>query len=149
MAHQKKPTTGPRPNRIKELCETINALSPDERTKLLANIAQEDPTLAVELEAAMFPFSDLAKLRTEHLLLVLQRCERGDILLALKKCDEDLRNQFLSTQTNRAKQTLLEEIATMPPTPLSAVAAAQARIAAIAKSLEDAGTISRRSEDWV
>jgi flagellar motor switch protein FliG len=72
---------------------------------------------------------------------MLREVDKKDLALALKVVDEKLKAKILANMSERARDLLKEELEYMGPVRLKEVEAAQARIVAIVKQLEEAGEI--------
>lgn len=121
-----------------------------ERT-VLDGLAETEPELAREVRQLLFTFDDIADLDDRAVQLILREADQKDLVLALRGVTEDRRERFLSNLSSRASELIVEELAFQPPQPRRTVEEAQQRLVAIARRLEDAGTIivSRGDDDAV
>jgi flagellar motor switch protein FliG len=74
--------------------------------------------------------------------VLITKVDRKALVLALKGANETLRNKFLSTQSQRGAEMMMEDIQSTGPVKLKDVDAAQQQIIATARELEKEGAIS-------
>jgi flagellar motor switch protein FliG len=96
----------------------------------------------------MFMFEDILMLENRDLQQVLRQVEGADLAPAMKGVSEELRQKITSNMSERAAETLLEEIDLLGPVLLRQVEEAQQKIIQVIRRLEDAGEIVlRRGND--
>lgn len=141
--------SGPKADRLKEMAETLAALDESARTRLLANVAREDPALALALEGHFFGFEKIAGLLPEHLRVVVGECAGfRDWPVALRGADEGFWAALAKAMTARALAALRDEVAGLGPQPKAAVDEARAAIVAVARRLADEGRITLRPDEY-
>lgn len=109
---------------------------------LLENLAQDDPELVEEIRRLMFVFEDITKLSDKDIQTVLKSVETAQWAVALKGCSEELKRKILGNMSQRAAQTLTEEMDYLGPVKLSEVESLQQQIVDIIRRLEDTGQIT-------
>jgi len=107
----------------------------------LGHIRRQDPALAARIEEHLFPFADFIKVDHYGMQKVLARTPGEDIVLALKPAGDALRRHFLRNLSPQAAATIEQALADLGPTPVSAIEAAQRRIATTAKEMADKGEL--------
>lgn len=120
---------------VQAVADMFNAMDPESRARMLANLAERDPGLVEEIQRRIFVFEDLAKLEDLTLQSLLKEAKPKRLALALKKAPEEVKAALLRNLSARAAKFLLEEIEHLGPQRLSDVHAAQAEMAELAKRL--------------
>ena len=96
----------------------------------------------------MFMFEDIVMLENRDLQQVLRQVDGADLAPAMKGVSDDVRDKVTSNMSERAGQTLIEDIDLLGPVRLSQVEEAQQKIILVIRRLEDAGEIVlRRGSD--
>jgi flagellar motor switch protein FliG len=108
---------------------------------LLSKLAKFDKDLSETLRRRMVIFPDLAILDFRGVQALLKEVDRGDLILALKGANEEMRNLFFGNLSKRAGEDLKEELDIMGPTPRSQVDRAQENMVEIALRLHDEGVL--------
>src|SRR3546814_5176578 len=89
----------------------------------------------------MFIFDNLLALDDRSMQTLLRSVENPLLVAALKGADERMRTKMLSAMSQRAAQTVQDEIEGRGPMRVSEVQDAQKRILAIARQLGESGAI--------
>ncbi len=99
----------------------------------------------------MFVFDDLTTLDDRSIQTILRDVPQDDLRLALKGATDGIKELFFRNMSQRASETLKEDLESSGPVKLRDVEAAQGRIASIARTLDEAGEISIRDtgDDFV
>jgi flagellar motor switch protein FliG len=95
----------------------------------------------------MFTFDDFIRLSSPDLQRLLRDVETRDMALALKSAREPLKKAVFGAMSRRAADALREEMDMLGPVRVKDVEAAQDRMIAAARGLEEAGEISLAQED--
>ena len=130
----------------------LNLTSSSLEKSLLEAIGQRDATLAEEIKNLMFVFEDLRAVDDRSMQRILRDVEGKDLALALKAASEELKEHIRHNMSERAAAALAEDMEFMGPVRVRDVEAAQARILATARTLEEGGEVvlvSGRSQDAV
>jgi flagellar motor switch protein FliG len=109
--------------------ETIKGLSPDERERLLENMAKQDPELVAELRASLFHFNDLVDLSGDQIRGLIDQVSDQDWALAFRNASDEVKEYVYAQMTKRRAETLRDLVDELGPQPLSKVQEAQAKIA--------------------
>jgi len=109
--------------------------------EILTGLSEHDKALAEEIESRMFTFDDLLRLRLDVLQKVLREVDRTDLAKALRPYPEDVRQTFYNALSERAAAELKEEIEDSAPIPVREVEAAQGRLVAKVRELDEQGEI--------
>jgi flagellar motor switch protein FliG len=108
---------------------------------VLDNLATSDSELAEKVRGMLFVFEDLVKLEERAVQQVLREVDQKDLVLALRGAPEDVKEVVLANMSERGAAMLKEEMEIQPPQRKSDIDAAQSRIVAVVRRLEEAGTI--------
>jgi flagellar motor switch protein FliG len=130
------------------LIQIINRSDRATERLIVEGLQARDPELAEEVKSRMFMFEDILMLENRDLQQVLRQVEGADLAPAMKGVSEELRLKITSNMSERAGETLLEEIELLGPVLLRQVEEAQQKIILVIRRLEDAGDIVlRRGND--
>ncbi len=125
----------------KSVAALLNKLSSEVSREVTDSLDQKNPELAQQIKNLMFLFEDIIYVDDRGIQRVLREVDKKDLALALKVADDQLKSRILSNMSERAQEMLQEELQYMGPVRLKEVEAAQARIIAVVKQLEEAGEI--------
>ncbi len=119
--------------------------------KILEYLQRIDEGVAERIKEKMFVFEDILNLDDRSIQVILRDVPQDDMRLALKGSPETVRDVFFRNMSQRAAETLQEDLEASGPVKLRDVEAAQSRIVNIARQLDEAGEISLRasSEDMI
>jgi flagellar motor switch protein FliG len=134
------------------VAEVLNLASSSLEKTLLEAIRGRDAQLAEEIKNLMFVFEDLRIVDDRSMQRILRDVEGKDLALALKAASDELKAHIKKAMSERAASALQEEMEFMGAVKVRDVEAAQGRILATARSLEEAGEVvlaSTRSQDAV
>jgi flagellar motor switch protein FliG len=112
-----------------------------EERNTLEHLGETDPALADEVRALLFVFEDLLKLDDRTIQLVLKEVDSKDLALALRGASDEVKGRVLENMSQRAGETLREEMEFMPPQRRRTIEEAQTKIVGVVRRLEDAGAI--------
>ncbi len=117
-----------------------------ERT-VLESLQSSDGALAEEVRGMLFVFEDLAKLEERAVQQVLREVDQKDLVLALRGAPEEVKDVVMSNMSERGAAMLKEEMEISQPQRKREIDAAQSRIVAVVRRLEEAGTIVIGAEE--
>ncbi len=100
-----------------------------------------NPSLVDEIRASMFTFDDLVKLDDKSVQRVLRDVNKQDLALALKGAPEKVRELIYRNLSERARESLQEEVDILGPQLAKNVYASQRRIVDIVRTLEESEEI--------
>ena len=126
---------------VGDLAEVLNNTDRSTERSILERLAASDPELAEAVRALMFVFEDIVTLDDRAIQRVIQEVDGNELALALKGVSDDVQQTILRNMSQRASETLLEELELLGAVRRSDVESAQGRIVAIVRRLEDAGEI--------
>lgn len=127
---------------IDAVVRVLNQVGRSAERAILEELSHRDAELAERIRERLFTFDDLARLDSRTIQRILREVDiQRDLPLALKGVRQELAEIVLSNISERARAIVLEAMESMGPVRLSEVEAAQQRIVAIARRLEDQGEI--------
>jgi flagellar motor switch protein FliG len=89
----------------------------------------------------MFTYDNIIFITDIGIQKLLQEVDENDLLMALKASTEEIINKIFMNMSERRRQSIQNDLQTMPPVRLRDVQAAQGRILATAKEMIQSGTI--------
>ncbi|MBX2989630.1 MAG: flagellar motor switch protein FliG [Bacteroidetes bacterium] len=125
----------------KSVASVLNRVGTEKAKEIMEHLEIREPQLASEIKSLMFLFEDIIYVDDRGIQRVLREVDKKDLALALKVVDDQLKSKILTNMSERAQELLREELQYMGPVRLKEVEAAQARIIAVVKKLEETGEI--------
>ena len=130
------------------LVEILNHVDRSTERNILDGLAATNPSLADQIKEKLFLFEDIFSLDNRSIQTVLREIEQEDLRLALKGVGDSVREVVFRNISERAAQSLAEDLELMGPVRLRDVESAQRRIVAVVRRLEEAGdVVTRRGGD--
>jgi len=126
---------------VRELAAMLNNSDRGTERAILAALEESDPELAEEVRSLMFVFEDIVTLDDRAIQEVLRTVDARQLAVALKGVKTDVHEAVVRNLSERAQQTLAEEIQMLGPVRTKDVEAAQTEIVRQVRRLEDEGTI--------
>jgi len=126
----------------KAAAEILNFFGGSNETAVLDAIRDEDPDLAQSIADQMFTFEDLNRLEDRAIQLLLREVANESLIVALKGADVELRERVFRNMSQRAAETLREDLESKGPVRLSEVEAEQKEILKTVRRLADEGQIA-------
>jgi len=125
----------------KTLAEILNHSDRTTERNVLEKLADEDQELAEEVRGMLFVFEDIVKLEERAVQQVLREADQKDLVLALRGAPENVKEVVMTNMSERGAEMLKEEMEVQPPQRKRDIDAAQSRIVAVVRRLEEAGAI--------
>ncbi len=123
------------------VAELLNVSDRATERALLDSLAAEDPELVDEIRRLMFVFEDIGRFSDKDIQTVLKNVETSQWAMALKGASDSLKEKVLKNMSERAAETLREEMEYLGPAKRSVVEAKQQEIVDAVRLLEDRGEI--------
>jgi flagellar motor switch protein FliG len=123
------------------LVEVLTQSSVKLQKTIVESIRERDSKLAVEIQERLFVFDDIVMLDDRAIQQVLKSIETMDLAFALKTASEEIVDLITRNLSERARDSLLEEIDYLQSPKPAEVKSAKGRIVAAIRELEEAGTI--------
>jgi flagellar motor switch protein FliG len=118
------------------LVKVLNQVDRGVQKTIFDALESSSPKLAEEVRAGMFTFDDIGKLDDKSMQRVLRDVNKTDLTLALKGAPEKVKELVLRNMSERARQSLQEELDIMGPQLAKNVYAAQRKIVEVVRALE-------------
>lgn len=126
---------------LKVAAGILNFMDSGQDEAILGDIQTVDDELSVRLRELMFVFDDLVELDDRSMQTLLRDVPGDKLPIALRGCDDRVRDRFLNNMSQRAREVMVEDMEVRGPVRLSEVEAAQKEILGIVRRLQDAGEI--------
>lgn len=131
---------------VKAAAEILNRFDASRAQSVLDRIKSMDPELSQRIYDNMFVFHDLLEVDDRSIRTLLQEINQTLLVPALKGVDAAVREKVTRNMSQRAAESLNEEIEAKGPVRVAEVEAAQKEIITIAKRLEQEGRIILRTD---
>lgn len=129
---------------VGSIAEILNITDRNTERTIMDQLSRESPELVEEIRRLMFVFEDVGKLGDKDIQQILKNVDGAKWAMGLKGASEGLKQKILGNMSQRAAQTLAEEIEFLGAVKLSDVEKVQQEIVDIVRSLEESGTIAPR-----
>ncbi len=126
---------------VSDLAEVLNNTDRSTERAILDRLTRMDSVVAEEVRALMFVFEDIVTLDDKGIQRVIQDVDTKDLAVAMKGVSAEVHEAIVRNMSQRASETLLEEIELLGAVRRSDVETAQGRVVAIVRRLEEAGDI--------
>ena len=130
----------------KSAAAVLNAMSKDERKKLLDNMDERAPDLVRSIRMKMFTFDDLQTLDVKTIQKIMREVDASKLAVALSAATDTLKEAMLGSLSKRAAENVREEIDNMGKISLREVEVNQNSIIDVVRQLETEGEISLEGE---
>ena len=121
--------------------EIVNLMNSAQEEEAIAHVRAHDEALAQRIVEEMFVFENLLDLEDRYVQRLLKDIESDSLIVALKGSAPELREKFLKNMSQRAAETLREDIELRGPVRVSQVETEQKAILQVVRRLADAGEI--------
>jgi flagellar motor switch protein FliG len=126
---------------VRVAAEIVNLMSSTQEDGVIKHVREHDEALAQKMIDEMFLFENLLELEDRSVQLLLKEIESESLIIALKGAPVELREKFLKNMSQRAAETLREDIEMRGPVRVSQVEKEQKSILLIVRRLADAGEL--------
>jgi len=127
---------------IRVAAEIVNMMGSSQEESVIKHIKEHDEILAQKMVDEMFLFENLLGLEDRGMQLLLKEIESESLIIALKGAPKELMEKFLKNMSQRAAETLREDIEARGPVRVSQVEAEQKAILLVVRRLAEAGEIT-------
>lgn len=131
------------------VADIFNRLGAKASKSTLAYIEQVDEQLASAIKEMMFTFEDIIKLDNAAIREVLRSVDKKELTLGLKTASDPLKDKFFSNMSQRASETMQEELQYLGAVKVREVEAAQRKIVDSVQQLAEQGVIEMGGEEEV
>lgn len=122
--------------------EILNFMGTALEGSVIESVREYDPDLAQAILDKMFVFENLNDIDDRGIQTVLREVQSESLIVALKGAGEDLRDKIFRNMSQRAAETLKEELESKGPVRLSEVENEQKEILKVVRRLTDEGQIT-------
>lgn len=126
---------------VRAAAEMVNLMSSQQEESVIQHVREQDELLAQKMVDEMFLFENLLGLEDRGIQRLLKEVESDSLIIALKGAPPELREKFMQNMSQRAAETLREDIDLRGPVRVSQVEAEQKAILQIVRRLADAGEL--------
>jgi hypothetical protein len=126
---------------VATVVEILNVGSRGLEKHVVETLEKADPALAEEIKKRMFVFEDIVLLQRSHAAAVLAAAQERDLLLALKAVPDKVRAFVIECLPRGVAESLPARLEALGAVRLFDVNAAQQRIVAIIRTMEEEGKI--------
>jgi flagellar motor switch protein FliG len=123
------------------VAKIMNSLGKPKGERLIKAIRKADKPIADAIEEGMFVFEDLLDLDNKALGTVMRSVDSSSLVFALKGAPKELVDRIFASMSQRAAQSIQDEMAEKTMVKRAEVDEAQKAVIAIARQLADAGEI--------
>lgn len=135
---------------IKTAANILTLLDAPAEAAVLEKIKEADPQLGETLDESLFAFENLVTVSDRSIQALLREITNDQLIVALKGCDQALREKFFSNMSRRAAELLRDDLEGTGPVRVSQVEEAQKQIVAAARRMAEAGEIALgKGDDYV
>lgn len=132
---------------VHELAALLNSSDRATERAILSELDQSNPQMAEAVRALMFVFEDIVSIDDRAMQEILRQVDLKRLAYALKGVDDNVRSKVFDNLSERASETLTEEVELLGPVPIKDVEAAQTEVVALIRRLEDEGAITTARGD--
>jgi flagellar motor switch protein FliG len=125
----------------KVLADILNFADRSTERAVLDHLSEIDQDLAEDVRRRLFVFEDIVQLDDRAIQQVLREANQKDLVLALRGVPDAVKEKLLANMSERGAAMLQEEMEVQQPQRKRDIEAAQGRIVAVVRRLEEAGTI--------
>ncbi|NBW90623.1 MAG: flagellar motor switch protein FliG, partial [Gammaproteobacteria bacterium] len=126
----------------KVVADIVNLLDARIESRVMQEITTTDEALGAKIQDLVFVFDDLIELDDRSMQELLRQVPADQLLLALKATEDTLKEKIFKNMSQRAAETLRDDMESRGPVRLSEVEAARKEILAGARRLSEEGVIS-------
>lgn len=136
---------------IPHLVRILNNLDEATERTILETLEEQNPELAEEVRKNLFVFEDIGRLTPHDMTILWRYLNQRQVALALKGASPELKEKFLTAQSSRNRDALLDEMDQLGPVPVGQVYEAQDEIINVIRRLQQTEdiVIPRGSEEFI
>jgi flagellar motor switch protein FliG len=131
---------------FKAVADLLNRQDAEQAKKILEQIEENDPEMALSIRNLMFTFEDLVTIPSASMREIVSLVDKRQLALALRGARDDLRAHIFRAMSSRAVEMLKEDIEVLGPVRTREVAGAQQEVLNLARRLESEGKVILKLE---
>jgi flagellar motor switch protein FliG len=109
---------------------------------VLDQMDAQDPVVAESVRNLMFTFNDIVIMKDDEIRLVVGAVDQSDLALALRACNEELKERLRSVMEDDSWRGVEELLEYAGPVRMSEVEDVQLRIVQMVRQLEEEGKVT-------
>ncbi len=129
------------PGGVEVIVQVLGQVDRSTERTILQSLEDKNPELADEIRRRMFLFEDFTQIDDRFIQLIIREVSQEDLVLALKGASDVISQTFYRNMSSRMAEVVREDLKFLGAVRLRDVEAAQQRIVAIARRLEEEGEI--------
>ena len=126
---------------VRTAAEIINLMKSQQEEGVIGAMRDYDGELAQRIIDEMFLFENLIEVDNRSIQRILQDIANDSLVIALKGCNEELREHFLSNMSTRAAEIVRDDLESRSPVRMSQVENEQKSILLVVRRLMETGEI--------
>ncbi|WP_421533951.1 flagellar motor switch protein FliG [Morganella morganii] len=126
---------------VRTAAEIINLMKSQQEEGVIGAMRDYDGELAQRIIDEMFLFENLIEVDNRSIQRILQDVSNDSLVIALKGCNEELREHFLRNMSTRAAEIVRDDLESRSPVRMSQVENEQKSILLIVRRLMETGEI--------
>ena len=127
---------------VRATAEIMNFMKGDMETAVMDNLKNFDAEIAQQVMDEMFVFEDIINIADRDFQIILRDVPSESLIVALKGCKDEMKEKIFKNMSQRAADTLREDLEAKGPVRLSEVEKQQKEILLIVRRLADEGQIT-------
>jgi flagellar motor switch protein FliG len=125
----------------------LNRMERQQVEQIITSLRRERPEDAAALKKMLFSFEDLPRIEQKHRLVLFDKVQTEQVMLALRGCDGEIKETVLSSLGARARRMIEAELSSASPEVTNEVIGARQAVAQMALNLAANGDIVIRDTD--
>lgn len=126
---------------VRTAAEIINLMKSQQEENVITAVRDYDGELAQKIIDEMFLFENLIDIDNRSIQRILQEVESDSLVVALKGCDQELRDHFLNNMSQRAAEIMRDDLNSRGPVRMSQVETEQKAILLVVRKLAETGEV--------
>jgi flagellar motor switch protein FliG len=127
---------------FKAVADLLNRLDHSASKKILEEIEQGEPKLAIGIRNLMFTFEDLLTVSEQSIRELVAAADKRILALALRGSNDNLRAHLMKAMSSRAAEMMRDDMDVLGPVGRRDVSSAQQDLLVLARSLEAQGKMT-------
>ena len=127
---------------VRATAEIMNFMKGELETETMDNLKNFDAELAQRVMDEMFVFEDIINIADRDFQIILRDVPSESLIVALKGCKDEMKEKIFKNMSQRAADTLREDLEAKGPVRLSEVEKQQKEILLVVRRLADEGQIT-------
>jgi flagellar motor switch protein FliG len=132
---------------VQSLVTILNNADRSTENQIISYLEQTESGIADSVKQMLFVFEDIVNLDNRAIQAIIRELDQEDLRLSLKGTSDEIREVFFKNMSERAVEAMREDLEMMGSVRRRDVEAAQRRVVAVIRRLEEAGEISTRPDD--